>query len=72
MDCEAKLWVLLLLGECAQPGMGQRKDSIILDVVSRGGGCVKAPLRDGDEYAGEGGFVVGIFREGVNEGVEVE
>jgi hypothetical protein len=58
----AKLWVLVLLWECAQPGRGQRKDSIIVDVGGRGGGCVKAPLRDGDEYAGKGGFVVGIFR----------
>ena len=66
-----KLWVLLVLEECAQPGRGQRKHSIILDVVSRGVGCVKAPLRDGHENAGKGGFVVGIFREGVDEGVEV-
>ena len=67
-----KLWVLLVLEECAQPGRGQRKHSIILDVVSRGVGCVKAPLRDGHENAGKGGFVVGIFREGVDEGVEVD
>jgi hypothetical protein len=71
VDCEANLWVLLLLEECAQPGMGHMKESIILDVVGRGGGCVKAPLRDSHEDAGKGGFVVGIFGEGVDEGVEV-
>ena len=71
MDCEANLRVLLLLEECAQPGMGHMKESIILDVYSRGGGGVEAPLRDGHEDAGKGGFVAGIFREGVNEAVEV-
>ena len=51
MDCEAKLWEASVLGECAQPGRGHRKDSIIVDVVGRGGGGVKAPLRDGQKYA---------------------
>ena len=71
MDCEANLWVLLLLEGCVQPGMGHMKESIILDVVGCGGGRIKVPLQDGHEDAGKGGFVVGIFREGVDEGVEV-
>ena len=71
MDCEANLRVLLLPEECAQPGMGHMKESIILDVFSRGGDGVEAPLRDGHEDVGKGGFVVRIFRDGVNEAVEV-
>ena len=44
MDCEANLWVLLLLEGCAQPGMGHMKESIILDVGGRGGGRIEVPL----------------------------
>ena len=52
MDCEANLCVALLLQEGrAQPGTGQMKESIIVEVCGRGGGGVKAPLRDSHEDA---------------------
>jgi len=71
VDREANLWVVLLLQGCAQPGIGHMKESIILVVVSRGGGRVKMPLRDGHEDVRKDGFGDGVFIKGVDEVVEV-